>query len=90
MTDWTTIRVRTDAKQAAEARKPDCMTWSEFLAAEEYDPDVDVHELVNAIAAEADGRGRVDDDELARAVARKIDYAELANAVASELETRLR
>jgi len=40
MTEWTTIRVRQDAKDAAAERKPDGMTWSEFVAAEEYDPDV--------------------------------------------------
>jgi len=42
MTDWTTIRVRQDAKDEAAERKPDSMTWSEWLVDAERDVDIDV------------------------------------------------
>lgn len=49
----------------------------------------DIQHLINEIAATADETGSVDSDELANSVVRKLDYAELANAVASELEVRM-
>jgi hypothetical protein len=52
--------------------------------------DEDIQEIINAVAAKADGEGRVDSDKLAREVARKLDYAELAKSVADELEGRMR
>lgn len=67
MTEWTTIRVRKSAKQAAEQRKPDGMTWSEYVASEEYAP------VANT-------------EELAREVARQLDYAEISTLVANEVE----
>jgi len=45
--------------------------------------------LVDELAAEAGGP-QVDDSDIARAVVRQFDYAELANAVADELEARQR
>jgi len=32
MTEWTTIRVRQDAKDRAQSKKPDGVTWSEWIA----------------------------------------------------------
>jgi len=67
MTEWTTIRVRQSAKDAAAERKPDGMTWSEYVAAEQYDPDgIDTDALVADLKAD------------------------LAPAVADEVEARLR
>lgn len=49
------------------------------------------HELMEEIATAAEPeRGMVDDAELAREVARQVDYTELANRVADELEGRMR
>jgi len=58
MTDWTTIRVRQAAKDDAEARKPDDMTWSEWLRREEYDPDlgIDYAEIATQTADELEAR----------------------------------
>jgi hypothetical protein len=43
--------------------------------------------LVDELGSTAGGPG-VDDSEIANAVVRQFDYAELANAVANELEAR--
>jgi len=45
MTDWTTIRVRQDAKDEAAERKPDDMDWSEWFRRDDYDPSLDVADL---------------------------------------------
>jgi len=65
MTEWTTIRVRQDAKDKAEERKPEGMTWSEFIASKEHDPeintpivDVDIAAIANATANEVESRLR--------------------------------
>jgi hypothetical protein len=56
MTEWTTIRVRQDAKDDAQERKPDDMTWSEWVRRDDYDPDVsvtvDTDAVVNDLLAE--------------------------------------
>jgi len=52
MTDWTTIRVQQDAKDDAEARKPDDVTWSEWITGErddELEPLVDYTEIERRI-----------------------------------------
>lgn len=50
-----------------------------------------VQELVTELAEHVEPeQGYIDDDKLARAVAAKIDYAELATKVAEELEGRMR
>ena len=49
------------------------------------------HELMEEIATLVEPeQGMVDDEQLAREVARQVDYAELANQVADELEGRMR
>ena len=62
MTKWTTIRVRQTAKDAAAERKPDDMTWSEYIAAERYDPEiadaVDYAEIAKQTADEVERRLR--------------------------------
>jgi len=63
MTEWTTIRVKQDAKDAAEERKPEGMTWSEFIALEKYDPEVltpeiDYTEIATRTANEVEERLR--------------------------------
>jgi hypothetical protein len=52
--------------------------------------DDDIQEIINAVAAKADSEGRVDSDSLAREVASQLDYTELANQVANEVENRMR
>lgn len=50
-----------------------------------------VDEIVLEIAERVEPeQGYIDDDKIARAVASKIDYAQLANAVADEVEGRMR
>jgi lipid II:glycine glycyltransferase (peptidoglycan interpeptide bridge formation enzyme) len=51
--------------------------------------EIDVDELIDKLAAEAGGAG-VDDSEIARSVVRQFDYAALSDAVADELEGRMR
>jgi len=41
MTEWTTIRVRQTAKDKADEKKPDGVTWSEWVA-EDRDVEIDV------------------------------------------------
>jgi len=64
MTEWTTIRVRQDAKDDAQERKPKDMTWSEWLRREGYEPKVDIDRVL----------GRIDDleAELPRKVAEEL------------------
>jgi len=53
--------------------------------------DDEVDEVITEIAERVEPeQGYVDDDKLARAVAAQIDYAQLANAVADEVEGRMR
>ena len=50
-----------------------------------------VDEIVTELAERVEPeQGYIDDDKIARAVAAKIDYAQLANAVAGEVEGRMR
>jgi hypothetical protein len=51
MTEWTTIRVRQDAKDDAQARKPDDMSWSEWLRREDYEPCVQAEVDTDALEA---------------------------------------
>ena len=83
--DYTTIRVTEAAKQAAEETKRDDETWNDYIRRCTENPP-EVRELVDAEA----GGPQVDDSDIARAVVRQFDYAELANAVADELEARQR
>jgi hypothetical protein len=92
--EWVTIKVPQAVRDEA---RDDPRTYGQVLRAGlEHEPfggsitDADVERLIDTIAAEADGQGRVDDSELAREVARQMDYGELANAVADELEARRR
>jgi len=96
MSDYDTrIPVTAEGRDIAREAKRDGETWDEYIRRCADEPPevtelVDAEELVDAIAAEADGQGRVDNSDLAREVARQMDYAELANAVADELEARRR
>jgi hypothetical protein len=80
MTDdnWKTLRVPPeDFEHAREQKERHGRTWGEQLVCE----DPTVTEVVDADALA---------DELAREVARQLDHAQLANAVADEVEARLR
>lgn len=51
----------------------------------------EVDEVITEISERVEPeQGYIDDDKIARAVAAKIDYAQLANAVAGEVEGRMR
>jgi len=54
MTDWTTIRVRTDARDRAKEMKPDDMSWSEWIADEGRIVVTDADELADEIADRLD------------------------------------
>jgi hypothetical protein len=88
-TEWTNIRVRKDAKEQAKERKPDGMSWSAFVASEEYDPTLSTDALINELRVAAD-EARVDTARLAREVIAQLDGDELSALVADELQTRLR
>ena len=90
--DWKTLRVPPEAYETAKAQKEEHdRTWGEQLVCDNPTTTevVDAKELVDELAAEAGGP-QVDDSDIARAVVRQFDYAELANAVADELEARQR
>lgn len=70
MTEWTTIRVKQDAKDRAEEQKPDHVTWSEWVADEARAPDIDF--------------GEIDEDAIADAVTEDL-LAQLPPAIADEL-----
>lgn len=97
MTNYGTIKLPREAYERHNDRRQEMgLTWQEYVdgeapeAAEVSLSDGDIQEIINRIAATADGEGRVDSDALAREVARQLDYSELANQVADELEARRR
>ncbi|SEO70275.1 hypothetical protein SAMN05216388_101747 [Halorientalis persicus] len=52
MTEWTTIRVRKAARDEADERKPDDVTWSEWITGEreaDLDPDIDEDAIADAV-----------------------------------------
>jgi len=92
MTDdnWKTLRVPPEAyDEAKEQKEAAGRTWGEQVVRQNDDTNSDVDELIDTIAAEVGGP-QVDDSEIAREVARHIDYAELATRVADEVEGRMR
>lgn len=52
MTDWTTIRVKQDAKDRAEELKPEHVTWSEWLADDARAPEVPADDIADAVLAD--------------------------------------
>lgn len=79
-----------DCLRAGAERLNDHLDSDPLVGADYPDPEEYAREVVDAVAVEADGQGRVDSDDLSDAVARKLDYAQLATAVADELEARRR
>jgi len=51
MTEWTTIRVRQDAKETADQMKPENVTWSEWIKQERDMRPIDEEKLADAVAA---------------------------------------
>jgi len=51
MTEWTTIRVRQDAKETADQMKPENVTWSEWIKQERDMRPIDEGKLADAVAA---------------------------------------
>lgn len=49
MTEWTTIRVKQDAKDRAEDLKDDQTTWSEWVADEARAPEVPTDDIADAV-----------------------------------------
>lgn len=96
----TSIPCREATRDVLAADKPTGVSWSDYLEALHEDaefivvngdipPEQFVKELIDVLGAEVGGP-QVDDSELAREVARRIDYAELANRTADELQGRMR
>ena len=90
--NWKTLRVPPEAYDEAKAQKEEHnRTWGEQLVCDNPTTTevIDVDALIDDLGAQAGGP-QVDDSKLAREVSRQIDYAQLANAVADEVEGRLR
>jgi len=95
--DWKTLRVPPEAYDQAKAQKEDAdRTWGEQLVApvepDMTDPDDLAARIVEQIGADVGGP-QVDNSGIARAVARELDYAHLADKVSEQvvgnLEARL-
>jgi hypothetical protein len=92
--DWKTLRVPADKyHEAKEQKEADGRTWGEQIVRPDSDKDtttdVDVATIVDAIGAELPNGSEVDSGKLAREVSAHLDYVELANKTADELEARL-
>lgn len=89
MADKGTIRIpRDEFEKHNDRRKANGQTWVEYLngtAPERIDADA----LIDELGAAAGGP-QVDDSEIAAAVVRQFDYAELSKRVADELQGRMR
>jgi len=104
---YTSVSVPDNDYAQADDYKPDAVTWGDVLVAGaerlndhlDSDPPIPHDTSVEALAERivdqigADvGGPQVDDSEIARSVARELDYAHLADSVAekvvSELEAR--
>jgi len=92
--DWVNIRIEEPVRDDARA---DDRTYTEIMAdglaadrgeLEDVPEDL-ATDILDTIGAEVGGPA-VDDSEIAREVARQIDYAQLAGEVAKELEGRMR
>lgn len=55
MTEWTTIRVRKDARDKAKQMKPDDMSWSDWIADEGRVVVADADELADEIVERIEG-----------------------------------
>jgi len=84
--DYTTIRVTEAAKATAEESKRDDETWNDYIQRCTENPP-EIREYVEADAT-SDGSD-MDADEIAEAVSRELDYAQLGNKVADEVEARM-
>jgi len=83
MTDdnWKTLRVPVDAWEEAKAQKEEHdRTWGEQIVCDNTSTN-DGKSVEDSV---------VDTEELAREVAKQLDYAELANLTASEVAEALR
>jgi len=90
MTDYGTIKIPEATYERHNERRQELgLTWEAYIDDEAPELDRMAREVINSVAVEADSTGRVDDDEIADAVVRRFDYAELASAVADELEVRM-
>lgn len=83
--DYTALRVTEAAKAEAEASKRDDETWSDYVRRCTDNPP-ETREFVEASAVGGD----IDEDDLADAVARRFDYAAVANKAAEAVVEALR
>jgi hypothetical protein len=92
--DWKTLRVPADRYQEAKEQKESAgRTWGEQIVRPDDCDEMNTDELAAYLVDElgaAAGGPQVDDSDIAADVVRQFDYAELANRVADELETRRR
>lgn len=98
MTDdnWKTLRVPADAWETAKAQKEDDdRTWGEQIVRGDNPTttDIDAERLasliVDQIGAEAGG-AKVDDSEIAKEVAQRLDYTNIADKVSEQVIRELR
>lgn len=103
MTDWKTIKVPPEDKERADDYRPEDSTWGDVvLAGAErlndhmdsnpppgVDIGVDVDALAERIADRVEAEGGAGPDAIAREVSKQLDYVELSNRVAEELEGRM-
>ena len=88
MTDYGTIKIPKDEyEQHNERRKANGQTWAEYIDGQAPERIGNLEPLGGEVP-EFDAS--IDTDELAREVARQIDYAQLAGQVADEVEGRMR
>jgi len=94
MTDYGTIKIPHDEYERHNEQRQDMgLTWAAYIDGQApgvpNGAEVDADDLAARIVDQVGGP-QVDDSEIARTVARKLDYAELATQVADEVEGRMR
>lgn len=92
--EWVTIKIPEDVRDDA---REDPRTYEAIMRDGLDDGDypadeltLDVDDLASEIADRVEDTGGVGPEQVAREVSRRLDYAQVANAVADEVEGRLR
>lgn len=90
--EWVTIKL---PKEIRDKAREDPRTYGQIMQAGlENEPfaenAVDVDELASQLADRVETTGGIGPEQIAREVSKSIDYAELANKTAEELEGRMR
>lgn len=96
MTNYGTIKLPRDEYERHNERRQEMgLSWADYVDGESPQHDIpNSAEIAEAVVdaldmGDPEDRAGPDFDDLAREVARKIDYVELANRVADELQGRM-